>query len=182
MSVPDFDTDKSSKVPEGCSSPYDFYRLFLSDEFMEELVTNSKLYATRKNRPEIASKINKDSLIVNIAIMHMTGYLTPSNGQMYWEKREDTQNLVVKKAMSKRLFRDLTRNTYFTSQEEADPDDKFWKVRLLFDHLNKTAKLYIRVGEWVSVDEAVIKYFGPHPLKQYMKGKPHRFGYKVKKD
>jgi hypothetical protein len=31
----------------------------------------------------------------------------------------------------------------------------------------------------VCTDEAMIKYFGPHPLKQFIRGKPTRFGYKV---
>jgi len=64
---------------------------------------------------------------------------------------------------------------------DPDPEDRFWKVRPLFDHLNSTAKQWVRQNKAVSIDEAIVKYFGPHPLKQYMKGKPHRFGYKVRK-
>ena len=52
-------------------------------------------------------------------------------------------------------------------------------MRYLFDQLNKAAKLYVQHPERVAIDEGVVKYFGPHPLKQFMKGKPHRFGYKV---
>jgi hypothetical protein len=60
-----------------------------------------------------------------------------------------------------------------------DPDDRFWKVRPLYDHLNKMAKKYVVIPENVSIDEGMIKYFGPHPLKQFIRGKPIRFGYKM---
>jgi hypothetical protein len=42
------------------------------------------------------------------------------------------------------------------------------------------AKKWVRQPEKVSIDEAMVKYFGPHPLKQFLKGKPTRFGYKVR--
>jgi hypothetical protein len=81
--------------------------------------------------------------------------------------------------MARNQFSELIRFTYFTQFVTPDPSDRFWKVRLLFDQLNKSAKLYVMHPEHVSVDEAIVKYFGPHPLKQFMRGKPHRFGYKV---
>ena len=31
----------------------------------------------------------------------------------------------------------------------------------------------------VAVDDGMIKYFGPHTLKQFMQGKPTRFEYKI---
>lgn len=52
-------------------------------------------------------------------------------------------------------------------------------MRRLFDELNRTAKAYVVQPQCVSIDEGMIRYFGPHPLKQYMKGKPNRFGYKM---
>jgi len=52
-------------------------------------------------------------------------------------------------------------------------------VRLLFNHLNRTVKQFVKHPKKVSIDEGIIKYFGPHPCKQFNRGKPLRFGYKV---
>ncbi len=41
------------------------------------------------------------------------------------------------------------------------------------------AKKYVKHPEHVSVDEGMIKYFGPNPLKQLIRSKPIRFSYKV---
>ena len=139
----------------------------------------SQQYAARKDRPEAATKITSSSMRTAMAIMYMTGYITPSTRRMYWEQREDTENMFVRKAMAKNTFSEIVRNTYFVESVDPDAGDRFWKVRPLFDQLNKTAKKWVRQPEKVSIDEAIVKYFGPHPLKQFMKGKPHRFGYKV---
>jgi hypothetical protein len=135
----------------------------------------SQMYAVRKGRTDIPAKISNDSLRTSIAIMHMTGYLTPAN-RMDWQQREDSSNSFVKKAMSRNVFIDITRHTYFVESSEPVPGDRFWKTRPLFDQLNATAKQYVRQPECVCVDEGMVKYFGPHPLKQFMRGKPVRFG------
>lgn len=137
------------------------------------------MYAMRKGRPDLVSKISPNTLRVSHALMYLTGYLTPSTRKMYWENREDTMNPFVKKAMSRNLFIDIITHTYFVDKVVPDAGDRFWKVRPLFDQLNETAKQYVKHPERVCVDEGMIKYFGPHPLKQFLRGKPIRFGYKV---
>jgi len=179
MSVPDFFSPDMKVLPDNCTTPYDYFNLFLDDEFVEQIMTVSKIYCVRKNRPEVQVKLTPDNYRVSVAIMFLTGYLTPSNKRMFWEQREDTENLFVRNAMSRNTFFEMMANTYFVETVDPDPKDTYWKVRPLFDHLNKTAKQWVTQSERLSVDEAIIKYFGPHPLKQFIRGKPHRFGYKV---
>ncbi len=65
--------------------------------------------------------------------MHVTGYITPSNRRrMYWEKREDTMNTLVKKAMSEKVFCSNISNTYFVEETITDQSDRFCKLRPLF--------------------------------------------------
>jgi hypothetical protein len=64
----------------------------------------------------------------------MTGYLTLSNRAMYWE---------------------VIRFTYFVDRDKPDENDRFWKVRPLFDQLYETAKKYVKPTErtrpWSSI-------------------------------
>lgn len=179
MAVPDLEEQPLKELPANCQTPYDFHKLFMSDKFLDKIVQVSKLYAIRKGRPEVAQKITNSSVRLTQAIMYLTGYLSPSNRRMFWEKRDDTRNILVKKAMSRVTFTDIIRFTYFVDTVTPDPNDRFWKVRPLFIQLNSTAKQYVQHPRTVSIDDGMIKYFGPHPLKQFMRGKPHRFGYKV---
>jgi hypothetical protein len=98
---------------------------------------------------------------------------------LLWQKREDAQNLYVKKAMGRNTFKSVIRSIYFVEPEDLDPSDPFWKVRPLFDTINRTAKKLVTQPEYVSVDETIVRYFGPHPLKQCIREKPDRFGWKV---
>uniref|UniRef100_A0A0N7ZAI1 PiggyBac transposable element-derived protein domain-containing protein n=1 Tax=Scylla olivacea TaxID=85551 RepID=A0A0N7ZAI1_SCYOL len=99
-------------------------------------------------------------------IMVMSGYLSPAKRRMFWEKKEDAGNTLVKKAMSRNTFDDMMCYTHFTGNQKPKDHDYFWKVRLLFN----TADKYIEKTEYVSVDESMIKYLGPHPLKQFIRG------------
>jgi Transposase IS4 len=176
--VPDFQPQQLKTLPANCTTPLDFYKVFVDDEFIQQIADCSVEYARRKNFPDIADKLTVGNIRTSHAVMYLTGYLTPSSRKMLWEIREDTGNSFVKKAISRSTFRNVIRFTYFTNGVE-DKKDSFWKVRPLFKQLNKTAKLYVTPTEFVCVDEAMAKYFGPHPLKQFLRGKPTRFGYKI---
>ena len=76
--------------------------------------------------------------------------------------------------MSRDTFRAVTSFTYFVEPEDQDMTDPFWKVRPLIDELNKTTKQLVQQSEFVSVDESMVRYFGPHPLKQAIWEKPER--------
>ena len=57
--------------------------------------------------------------------------------------------------------------------------DKFQKIRLLISMLNKRFLENAVDSECFSVDEAIVPYYGRHSCKQFIKGKPLRFGYKL---
>ena len=183
MSVPDFQEQPLKTLPDDCDSPYDFFKLFVTDEFVDHTVETSIHYAGTNGHVHVQPKLTHNNIRITHAIMYMTGYITPSNRRMYWEKREDSRNSLVAKTMSEQTFTNIIRNTTFVKIEEVSAEDKdkdkFWKVWPLYDEINKCAKLWVKHPEKVSIDEGMVKYFGPHPLKQFMRGKPHRFGYKV---
>jgi hypothetical protein len=51
-------------------------------------------------------------------------------------------------------------------------------VRPIFANLNKAGQWFVEGGQF-SVDEVMIPYFGRHSSKQFIHGKPIRYGYKV---
>ena len=91
--------------------------------------------------------------------MFVTEYLTPSHRRMHWEKRGDTSNALLTKAMSKNTFCKVMRFTHF-SNSDYPKEDPFWKVSLLIKTLNETAAKFVEKTEYVSVDESMIHYFG----------------------
>ena len=56
--------------------------------------------------------------------------------------------------------------------------DRFFKVRPLLEHLNQ-ANEDKEKEEFYSFDEIMVPYYGRHGDKQYTRGKPVRFGFKL---
>ena len=54
-----------------------------------------------------------------------------------------------------------------------------FKVRPIFENLNKNNTMWFAEEEKYSVDEVMIPYFGRHSSKQYIHGKPIRYNFKV---
>ncbi|KAK9744216.1 Transposase IS4 [Popillia japonica] len=54
-----------------------------------------------------------------------------------------------------------------------------WKLRPLMNYLRANFIKNVIPEEHLNFDESMVKYFGRHPSKQFIRGKPIRFGYKV---
>ena len=116
MAVPDVEDQPLKILPEEVKSPYDFFTLFLTDQFVDKVVEMSKAYAVQKDKPDLLPKLTHNNIRLSHAIMFMTGSISPSNRRMYWEEREDTRNTLAKQAMSRTTFEDLLKNTHFTDK------------------------------------------------------------------
>jgi len=98
---------------------------------------------------------------------------------MYWETGEDVHNSMVSSAMLRNWFTAIMSNIHFASNNSLDVNDKFAKVRPLLDYLNASCLANFIPEQTLSVDESMIPYFGHHGAKQYIHGKPIKFGYKM---
>ena len=60
-----------------------------------------------------------------------------------------------------------------------DPNNKVYKIRPLIDHLNNKFFNFIEpLGSKFSLDEAMEPYYWHHSMKQFIREKPIRFGFK----
>ncbi|KAG5877861.1 hypothetical protein JTB14_036437 [Gonioctena quinquepunctata] len=58
-------------------------------------------------------------------------------------------------------------------------EDKVWKLRPFINKLKSKYVEHYQPEKHMSYDESMIKYYGRHPCKQFIRGKPIRFGYKM---
>ena len=60
-----------------------------------------------------------------------------------------------------------------------DPKDKVFKVRPILDHFNKKfGAFFMPLCNTYSLDEAMEPYYGHHSMKQFIREKPIRYGFK----
>jgi len=114
-----------------------------------------------------------------LAILYNSGYATLPRRRMYWEPTDDVHNAAICNAMTRNRFEELMSFVHVADNENLIPGDKYAKVRPMFNALNKTFLASFPRQKNISIDESMVPYYGRHSLKQYIRGKPIRFGYKV---
>jgi len=98
---------------------------------------------------------------------------------MYWEPADDVNNIAISRAMTHNRFDDLIKYIHIADNANLPPGDRFAKVRPLFTAMNETFLAAFPQQQHLAVDESMVPYYGRHSLKQYIREKPIRFGYKV---
>ena len=98
---------------------------------------------------------------------------------MYWKRGEDCRNRMVTALITKDKSKECKQFLHFADNENLDKTDKFAKVQSLFDVLNKQCVAHFKPKQHLSIDESMVPYFDKHDAKQYIHGKPIKFGYKL---
>ena len=81
--------------------------------------------------------------------------------------------------MTRNRFEQVMANLHVADNQQLNKDDKFVKVCPLFDALKAKFIEYASHEKNHSIDEAMVLYFGKHGCKQFIRGKPIRYGYKL---
>jgi DNA excision repair protein ERCC-6 len=157
----------------------------LFEEFFDEAVLNLIVTETTRYAQEIKNKtsfnVSMDSIKVFIGFLVFSGYHTLSNQKDYWSEDDDLGVQLVKDAMSRNSFLEIKSNIHFQNNNLANENknDRGFKIRPLMDLVNKNFQKWSVFHENLSVDEMIVRYYGNYPIKQFIKGKPIRFGYKL---
>lgn len=159
------------------SDPMECFRYFF-ENVVQFTTLQSNIYAvSRQMKQEV---ICHKEMWGFIAILINSMYMPCSNRELYWSCDKDVGISGIRDIMARNRFQEIMKSLHFrdNNQMPADNQDKYYKVRPLFTNLNQKLEVF-RNGDNISIDESMVPYFGFHGTKQYMKGKPHKFGFKM---
>ena len=165
-----------SRQATPCDSPLDFFQLFVTSALVHTIVeaTNkmgSSLYK-EKWANTTASEINR--LIAAVICMGVTPHPTIDS---YWH--HDLRSPFITKLFPQRdRFRRLYR-AFYLSTGAKNSLDPLWHIRLLITHFEVSFPAHFSPSQVLVVDESMVPCKARSTLKQYMKNKPHRWGYKI---
>ena len=97
---------------------------------------------------------------------------------MFWEKKSDAHNVLVSEAMRHNRFEAIFSYLQVADNANLHSMDKFAKLRPLINIMNERCMKYVPDESCFSVDKSMVPYYGRHGCKQYIRGKPIRFGWK----
>ena len=160
-------------------TPTVLFEKFFGDDVIKMLVERTNKYARiEKNKPIFETSIGEMRLFV--AILFTSGYAPLPRRRLYWESADDVKNAAISGAMTRNRFDELIMCLHVSDNEHLAANDRMAKVRPLFDALNlRFLAEFPRSQNQLSIDESMVPYYGRHSAKQFIRGKPIRFGFKV---
>nr|CAI5855932.1 unnamed protein product [Callosobruchus analis] len=162
--------------PKWLYTPLEAFFLFFDNEVIGILVQYPNMYASSHN---CVGDITEDEICCFLGVLLLSGYSPHPRRSMYWENCRDTHNVLVSEAISRNRFNFIMQNIHCCNNADLPANDKFAKLRPLFDILDKKFINMSPYEESHAIDESMVPYFGHHGSKQFIRGKPIRWGYKL---
>lgn len=159
-------------------TPVELFEDFFDDDFWELLRSETEMYMRQKNASDAPPVIEELKCFVGILIL--SGYNVLPSCRNYWDQKSDMHNEMVSNAMRRNRFLTILKYIHCADNlTDFDGNDKVWKLRKLISMLKDKCMQHFVPTPDMDYDESMIKYFGRHPMKQFIRGKPIRFGFKV---
>ena len=139
------------------------------------IADQTNLYAQQKGHS--FAKVTVDEIKTFVFIVMLSGYLPVPQRRLLWSDGLDCHNMLVTSSMRVNRFEEIMRNLHIANNAHID-DERLYKVRPIINAINAAGKI-IGFSSNLSVDESMLPYYGRHSTKQYIRGKPVRFGFKM---
>lgn len=171
--------DKFPDPPAEELSPFDYFKMFIDDKIIEEIALQSNLYALQTYG--VTPNFKKTEVEQYVGILLLMGIFPVAQYRMYWSC--ETKFSPIADVMSRNRFDQFRKYFHISDNTKIVPNsepthDRLFKIRPLLESLSEKLR-QIPPEEQQSVDEQMIPYKGRSHMKQYIRGKPHKWGYKV---
>lgn len=163
-----------SQEASQCKNPIDFLKLFLTEDLLKIMMDQTNLYSAQKNK---LINMTMNEMYVFIGGLLLSGYAKYPQKRMFWSSSPDVPN-ILQNSIRLNRFEQILRNFHLNDNTQIDRNDRLFKLRPMITHLKEAFRLHGGLQEHLSIDESMIPYYGKHYAKQFIKGKPIRFGFK----
>ena len=96
----------------------------------------------------------------------------------YWRVDNLIGNDGIQNTMIRNRFCEILQNLHFVNNRKDDKTDKAFKMKPVIDQLNSKFSEVLWNDSEQSIDEHMVKFKGRSGMKQYIKSKPIKWGFK----
>lgn len=151
------------------------------DSLVDLIVEQSNLYMEQKGEPFIT---DRDEIKAFLGMNLVMGYHILPSIRDYWSTQPDLQVPYVSNIMPRTRFEKIRSALHFSDNSKTVPRssptyDKANKIRPVINHLNLQFQQSRENSEKQSIDEHMVKFKGHNTMKQYIKNKPVKWGFKL---
>ena len=172
---------------KGAKSEYDAFKLFMTDEMVNEIVhrTNMQMVKNRErsNRSDSSTRnTDERELRCLFGLILFRGLFSDIQQpcQDLWYSTLASRP-IYRATMSLKRYERLTRNISFhdpVKLREMYQNDRFARMRWFVDSFEKNARTHYRHTEFLCIDKTLRNYYGTYhcDFKMYMPDKPGKYG------
>ena len=196
--LPEFQGASSCSSDMTDKNPIDFFHVMVTENILEHVVEQTKLYADqylekrgeselppksrlrgrRKNIHTVAELIQFISLLKIMGIINYPKI--EDHWVMSWPYCNDNFSRIMSRDRFSLLMKFLHLNDNKKCIKKGDTGyDPIYKLLPLYDALLKNFKLSYKLGKELSVNESMVSYKGRIWFIQYMPKKPNKWGMKA---
>ena len=169
--------------------PNEFFSLMFDDKVIELIVAQTNIKAAEffERYPEAKKKkyyqdwlpVDKVELRAFLAIVMYMGIVRLPSMTDHWENGVVLRPTAVSQIMPRDRFYVLFQFLHLNEDKYDFKTDKIYKIRRLILTLLPNFKKYYQIDEHISIDEKMIKFTGRSCMKQYIKQKASKWGFKA---
>ncbi|KAA8589932.1 hypothetical protein FQN60_013297, partial [Etheostoma spectabile] len=161
------------------------FQLFMSNETLQGLLNNSNKFG-EADHPETFEKITMPDMMSYLAMIVYMGLITTPTINDYWRRSELYTFSFPSSVMSGRRFRAISRAIHISDPDAANDlkrgtagYDRLGKIKPMYDEIKKACMANYHPRQCVAIDERMVASKARNGLRQYMKSKPVKWGYKL---
>ena len=159
-------------------TPLQYFQRFVTQDMLKLIVEQSNRYSVQKHGK--SANISVKELEQVLGIYYKMGLVQMPSLKMYWAN--ETRYPAITDVMSRNRFQFLLGTIHFVDNQIISDEDKknrLWKIQLFLEMFRQQC-LQVTPVQQQSVDEMMVPYKGKFSkIRQYIKGKPHPWGFKI---
>lgn len=184
-------TPGAQLVMDRIYSPLQLFQLFFTGSVVDTIVKNTNSFA--RMRSEAGKRflwlpLKAEELYSYIALVIYMGLLGAKNIIDYWSGKEIYRLPFPKSVMSRSRFQAISWNLHLCDPEDDQENsrkkgtqayDRLFKIKPLYNDIVSACKTYFHPDRQLAVDERMVASRARIGIKQYLKDKPTKWGYKL---
>ena len=161
-----------------CVEPIDYYQLFLNDEVLEIMVTETNRYGKKKKADWVDTSAEEIMKLVGLCLQ--MGLVHMPKLRDYWSTRAGlVAHSIAGSVMSRKRFETLLVCLHFANNDETNIKNRLYKILPIIEGFNKSFGRMYKPGKELCIDESLVPFRGRIVFKQYVPSKRHQYGIKL---